>query len=51
MKNKKLNFENFKSNTLSKKEQKSIHGGDDSSTPIDNTIAGDPNRGNGKGSN
>ncbi|URC13918.1 TIGR04149 family rSAM-modified RiPP [Flavobacterium sp. B183] len=33
MKNKKLNFENFKSNTLSKKEQKTVRGGDDSNTP------------------
>ncbi|WP_202702126.1 TIGR04149 family rSAM-modified RiPP [Flavobacterium sp. UGB4466] len=39
MKNKKLNFENFKSNTLSKKEQKTVRGGDN-----------DSNRGNGNGS-
>ncbi|WP_374174647.1 TIGR04149 family rSAM-modified RiPP [Flavobacterium tructae] len=50
MKNKKLNFENFKSNTLSKKEQKTVRGGDDPTTPIQ-TITGDPSRGNGKGSN
>ncbi|WP_369618272.1 rSAM-modified peptide [Flavobacterium sp. CFS9] len=39
MKNKKLNFEDFTSHTLSKKEQKSVHGGDN-----------DSNRGNGNGS-
>ncbi|MFW0737634.1 MULTISPECIES: TIGR04149 family rSAM-modified RiPP [unclassified Flavobacterium] len=39
MENKKLNFEAFTSNTLSKKEQKAVRGGDN-----------DTNRGNGKGS-
>ncbi|GIQ59132.1 hypothetical protein Flavo103_22680 [Flavobacterium collinsii] len=45
METKKLNIEDFKNNILSKKEQKTIHGGDEPNIP------GDTIRGNGKGSN
>ncbi|CAA9196867.1 rSAM-modified peptide [Flavobacterium collinsii] len=53
METKKLNIEDFKSNTLSKKEQKTVHGGDEPNIPEDiiTGIAGDTIRGNGKGSN
>ena len=44
MKNKKLLFEDFRNEKLSKKEQKTVHGGDDTYTESDT------NRGNGKGS-
>jgi hypothetical protein len=45
MVNKKLKFENFKNEKLSKNQQKAIQGGDDPTGPIE------PGRGNGKGSN
>ena len=44
MANHTLKFEDFREEKLSKKEQKTIHGGDGSCDP------NDTNRGNGKGS-
>ena len=44
MKTEKITFEDFKNEKLSKKEQKVIHGGDDTYEESDT------NRGNGKGS-
>ncbi|MCC9018038.1 MULTISPECIES: rSAM-modified peptide [Flavobacterium] len=45
MANRAQKFEDFQSEKLSKKEQKTVQGGDESIIP------GDPSRGNGKGSN
>ncbi|WP_264531964.1 rSAM-modified peptide [Flavobacterium sp. N502540] len=45
MANRAQKFEDFQSEKLSKKEQKTVQGGDE------NNIPGDPIRGNGKGSN
>ncbi|BFM43209.1 hypothetical protein CFS9_18500 [Flavobacterium sp. CFS9] len=45
MSNRTQKMEDFLSEKLSKKEQKIVQGGDEPCTP------GDPNRGNGKGSN